>query len=78
MCYYKRGVTFRTTEVTWGNHWGKKQLSDSDMYEDICLEKIRKLYKSSSKCDDQQKYKAILEAEIVSTPEELFGKHSNG
>ena len=41
------------------------------MYEDICLENIKKLYKSSSKYNDQQKYKSILEAEIVFTLEEL-------
>ena len=41
------------------------------MYEDICLENIKKLYKSSVKCDEKQKYKAILEADIVSTPGEL-------
>ena len=39
----------------------EKQLIDSDMYEYICLENIKKLYKSSGKCDDQHKYKAILE-----------------
>ena len=37
-------------------------LSDSDMYEYICLENIKKWYKSSGKCDDQHIYKAILEA----------------
>ena len=41
------------------------------MYEHRCLENINKLYKSAGKCDDQQKYKVILEAYIVSTPEGL-------
>ena len=36
------------------------------MYKHICLEKNKKLYKPSNKCDVQYKYKAILEAEIVS------------
>ena len=39
------------------------------MYEHICLESIKKLYKYSGKCHDQQQYKAILESSMVSTPE---------
>ena len=39
------------------------------MCEHRCLEKIKKLYKTAGKCDDQQQYKAIIEAEMVSTPE---------
>ena len=35
------------------------------------MENINKLYKSAGKCDDQQKYKVILEAYMVSTPEGL-------
>ena len=35
------------------------------------MENIKKLYKSSSKYEDQHKYKAILEADIVSTLEGL-------
>ena len=31
--------------------------------------KIKKLYKTAGKCDDQQQYKDIIEAEMVSTPE---------
>ena len=44
------------------------------MYAHICLEKINNLYKYSGKYDDQQKYKSITEAEIVSTNEELTEK----
>ena len=44
-------------------------LSESSLHEHICLENIKKLYKSAGKCDDQQKYKAITEAAMVSTPE---------
>ena len=36
--------------------------------------KIKKLYKYAGKCDDQQKYKAILEEEIFSTPEKSLTK----
>ena len=36
---------------------------------------IKKLYKTAGKCDGQQQYKAMLEAEIVSTPER-FTNHS--
>ena len=34
-----------------------QSLSNSSMYEHICLENIKKLYKSAGKCDDQQKRK---------------------
>ena len=50
-------------------------LSKSDLYENRCLENIKKLYKSVGKCDDQQHYKAIIEASIVSTTE-LFTNNS--
>ena len=43
-------------------------LSNSAMYEHICLENINKLYKSAGKFDDQQQYKAIIEEEMVYTP----------
>ena len=46
----------------------EQYLGNSDLYEDICLENIKKLYKYSGKCDDQHKYKAILESDISSTP----------
>ena len=46
-----------------------QSLSNSSLYEHGCLENIKKLYKSTVKYDDQQQYKAILEEEIVSTPE---------
>ena len=36
---------------------------------------IEKLCKSSGKCDDQQQYKAILEAAMVYTPE-IFNDNS--
>ena len=39
------------------------------MYEHICLENIKKIFKNSVKYDDQQKYNSILESEMVSTPE---------
>ena len=39
------------------------------MYEHRCLENINKLYKTEGKCDYQQKYKAIIEVSMVSTPE---------
>ena len=43
------------------------------MYEHIYLEKIRKLNKTSGKRDDQQHYKAVIEAAMVSTPEGFTG-----
>ena len=44
-----------------------QSLSNSAMYEHIFLENIKKLYKYFGKFDDQKKYKAILEAAMVST-----------
>ena len=46
-------------------------LSNSYLYEHLCLENIKKLYKSAGKCDYQYQYKAILEASMVLTPEEI-------
>ena len=43
--------------------------SNSELHEHICLENVKNLYKSDFKCDYQQQYKYIIEAEIVSTPE---------
>ena len=37
--------------------------------EHICIQNIKKLYKHSGKCDDQQQFKDILEDAIVYTPE---------
>ena len=39
------------------------------MHEHRCLENIKKLYKSSVKCDDQNNYKEIIEVAMVYTPE---------
>ena len=44
-------------------------LSNNAIYEHKCLENIKKLYKQAGKCDDQQQFKDILEAAMVSTPE---------
>ena len=44
-------------------------LSNSDLYENECLENIEKLFKSSGKCNYQQQYKTIIELAIVSTTE---------
>ena len=48
-----------------------QSLSNSALYEHICLEKVKKLYKSAGKCDDQHQSKSIIEAAMVSTPEGL-------
>ena len=39
------------------------------MYEHRCLKNIKKLYTSDDKCDNKKKYKYILEAAIVFTPD---------
>ena len=46
-----------------------KSLSNSAMYEHWCLKNIKKLYKYTVKCDDQQQYKSVIGASMVSTPE---------
>ena len=46
-----------------------QSLSNSALFEHRCLENIKKLYKLAGKCDDQQQFKAILEAAMVSTHE---------
>ena len=37
----------------------------------LCLENINKLYKYAGKCDDQNQYKAIMEATMVSITERI-------
>ena len=44
-------------------------LSNSAMYEHICLENINKLYTSAVNYDNQQQYKDTIEAAMFSTPE---------
>ena len=46
-----------------------QSLSNSVIYEHRCLESNKKSYKSAGKCDYQQQYKAIIEAEMASTTE---------
>ena len=46
-------------------------LSNSAMYELSCLENVKKLYKYSGKCDDQQQYKAIIKAAKIYTTKNL-------
>ena len=48
-----------------------QSLCNSAMYEHRCLENIKNLYKTSWKCDDQQQYKEVIEASMVSTTEEF-------
>ena len=49
--------------------WVDQSLSNSDFYEHVGLKNINNLYKTAGKCEDQQKYKTMFEAEMVSTPE---------
>ena len=48
-----------------------QQSSNSALYDHICLENIKKLYKSSGRCNNQQQYEDIIEAVMVYTPEGL-------
>ena len=43
----------------------EKDPSNSAMYEHQCLENIKKIYKSTGKCDYQQQYKTILETAMI-------------
>ena len=45
-----------------------QSLSSNFIYEQKCLENIKKIYKQAVKCDNQQQFKDILEAVMVSTP----------
>ena len=38
-----------------------QSLSENDLYEHICLENIKKKYKTAGKCEDKQRYKAMIE-----------------
>ena len=46
-----------------------QSLSNNAIYEHKCLENIKKLYEQAGKCDNQQKFKDIIEAAMVYTPE---------
>ena len=46
-----------------------QSLSKNAIYEHKCLENIKTVYEQASKCDEQQQFKDILEADMVSTPE---------
>ena len=43
-----------------------KSLSNSALFEHTCLQNIKKLYKYARKCDNQKKFKDIIEAAMVS------------
>ena len=46
-----------------------QSLNKNAIFEQKCLQNINKLYKHAGKCDDQQQFKDIFEADTVSTPE---------
>ena len=47
----------------------EQSLSKSDFHEYRCLENIKKLFKTTGKYEDQQQYKSMIKAALVSTPE---------
>ena len=49
--------------------WLDQLLSNSEIYETSWLGKIKKLYKSAVKCDDQCQYRGIIEEDMVLNPE---------
>ena len=53
-----------------------KSSRNSALFEHICLKNIKKLYQYAGKCDNQQQFKDIIEADMVSTPE-LFTNNSS-
>ena len=46
-----------------------QSLNNNAIYEHKCLENIKNKYKQAGKCDDQQQFKDIIEADMVYTPE---------
>ena len=46
-----------------------QSLSKIYLFEHRCIKNIKKLYKYAWKCDDQQQFKDILDATMVSNPE---------
>ena len=46
----------------------EKSLKNNDIYKHKCIENIKKVYKEAGKCDDQQQFKDIIVAAMVSTP----------
>ena len=48
-----------------------KSLCNWSYFEQTCLNNIKKIYNHAGKCDDQQNLKAILDAAMVPTPEEV-------
>ena len=49
------------------DHFIYQSLRNNALYEHKFLENIKKIYKQSGNCDDQQQIKDILEAAMVST-----------
>ena len=52
-----------------------QSLSNNALFEHKCIKNINKIYKHAGKCDNQQQFKDILEANIVSTTEGLTYKN---
>ena len=46
-----------------------QSLCNRSSFEHKCMNNIKKIYQHAGQYDDQQKFKDILEANIVSTPE---------
>ena len=49
-------------------------LGNCEIYEHRCLGKIEELYTSAGNCNDQLKFKVIIELSMVSTPEAFIDK----
>ena len=47
-----------------------QSLRNNAIYEHKCIQNMKKLCKHAGKCDDQQQFKYIIDADVVSTPEE--------
>ena len=46
-------------------------------FEHKCMNNIKKIYQHAGKCDDQQKLKDILDADMVLTPEGVTDNSTN-
>ena len=45
-----------------------QSLSKNAIFENKCLQNIKKLYKHAVKCDEKQQFKDIIKATMVSPP----------
>ena len=71
-CFVLKGMLQSPRPKYHMNNIGIDQsLRNRASFEHTFLNNIKKIYQNAGKCDDQQKFKDIIEAAMVSTPEEI-------